>query len=91
MSLMDMDTLSAAFAAHTAGHERFTRRMAINLADMDGTTPCGMVRRCERLGLLKNGSWDWFAANGGITAAHVAEARASRSALAAFPPSQAGA
>lgn len=74
---MDMDTLSAAFAVHTTGQTSFTRRMAITLADMDGTTPRQLVLRCERLGLLKPGSWDWFAHHGGITAAQIEEVRAS--------------
>jgi hypothetical protein len=26
-----------------------------------------MVRRLEELGLAKNGTWDWFVANGGIS------------------------
>lgn len=75
MSLMDMDTFTAAFNAHKAGQTKFTRRMVIALADMDGTTPKQAVLRCERLGLLKEGSWDWFAANGGITHDHIREAR----------------
>ena len=77
MSLMDMDTLTAAFNAHIQGQTKFTRRMAINLAHMDGTTPKQLVLRCERLGLLKHGSWDWFAANGGITQNHIREVRGS--------------
>ena len=72
---LDMDTLSAAFAAHTAGSDKFTRRMAVILADMDGTTPRQLVLRCERLGLLRCGSWEWFRENGGINADHVREAR----------------
>ncbi len=75
MSLMDMDTLTAAFNAHKQGQTKFTRRMAINLAHMDGTTPKQLVLRCERLGLLKCGSWDWFAANGGITQDQIREVR----------------
>lgn len=75
MSLMDMDAFTAAFKAHAAGQTTFTRRMVIALADMDGATPKRTVLRCERLGLLKHGSWNWFAANGGITADHVREAR----------------
>lgn len=75
MSLMDIDTLAAAFSAHKQGQTKFTRRMAINLAHMDGTTPKQLVLRCERLGLLKRGSWDWFAANGGITQDHIREVR----------------
>lgn len=69
-----MDTFSTAFRSHVQGSNKFTRRMAIALAEMDGTTPRQLVMRCERLGLLKEGSWDWFAENGGITAAHVDEA-----------------
>ena len=75
MSLMDMNTLTAAFNAHKQGQTKFTRRMAINLAHMDGTTPKQLVLRCERLGLLKRGSWDWFAANGGITQDQIREVR----------------
>lgn len=73
-----MHALSAAFAAHTAGSTVFTRRMAIALADMDATTPRQLVLRCERLGLLKPGSWEWFSDNGGITPAQVEEVRASQ-------------
>lgn len=75
MSLMDMDTLKVAFDAHKQGQTKFTRRMAINLAHMDGTTPKQLVLRCERLGLLKSGSWNWFVANGGITQDHIREVR----------------
>lgn len=75
MSIMDMPALTAAFNAHKAGQTKFTRRMAIVLADMDGTTPKQLVLRPERVGLLKQGSWDWFAANGGITQDHIREAR----------------
>ncbi len=91
MSAMDMDTLSAAFAAHTADSDWFTRRMAINLADMDATTPRELVRRCERLGLLKRGSWDWFAQNGGVTAAQIAKVRAERKADRPSSPTAGGA
>lgn len=73
MSLMDTDSLTSAFKSHTEGNERFTRRMAIGLANMDDTTPRQLVLRCERLGLLKRGSWDWFVANGGITKEQIAE------------------
>jgi hypothetical protein len=71
MSLLDMDTLTAAFKSHTEGSTKFTRRMAIALATMDGTTPRQLVTRCERLGLLRSGSWDWFVENGGITSEHI--------------------
>lgn len=75
MSLMDMDALTAAFKSHTEGHDKFTRRMAIVLAGMDGTTPKQLIQRCERLGLLKPGSWEWFKDNGGITAEQVDQVR----------------
>jgi hypothetical protein len=73
--IMDNETLTAAFRAHVHSSDRFTRRMAIRIADMDGTTPRQLILRCERLGLLKPGSWDWFVANGGITNDHLREAR----------------
>ena len=63
MSLMDMDTLAAAFRSHTEGQTKCTRHMAIVLADCPGGSCC-----CERPGLLKPGSRDWFVANGGISA-----------------------
>lgn len=75
---MDEDMLRAAFASHTAETEKgkpgfFTRRMAILLAHMADTTPREVVQRCERLGLLKHGAWQWFADNGGITKAQIHE------------------
>ena len=83
--ILDEETLLMAFAVHTAGETHFTRRMAINLADMDGSTPRALVRRCERLGLLKPGAWEWFVTNGGITSEQVDQVRrenAGRRALA---------
>lgn len=77
MGLMDVETLTAAFRSHIDGSAKFTRRMAIVLADMDGSTPRQLVLRCERLGLLKPNSWEWFVANGGITADQVDEVRAA--------------
>ncbi|QPF81710.1 hypothetical protein IC762_12500 [Bradyrhizobium genosp. L] len=76
---MDMDALTAAFRSHVEGSSTFTRRMAIALADMDGTSPGQLVRRCERLGLLREGSWDWFVENGGITKEHIDEVRGAAS------------
>jgi hypothetical protein len=72
---MDMDALTAAFRSHVQDSDKFTRRMAIALAEMDGTTPRQLVLRCEGLRLLKQGSWDWFVENGGITKAHIEQAR----------------
>ena len=48
--------LRAAFKAHTEGQTHFTRRMAIAIADYFGLTPMQVVRRYERMGLLKLGS-----------------------------------
>jgi hypothetical protein len=83
MSNMDAEVFRAAFEAHTSDRVRgepnfFTRRMAILLADMDGTKPRDAVLRCEALGLLKAGAWSWFARNGGITAAQVEQVRIER-------------
>lgn len=74
--LLDNETLAMAFQAHKAGQTKFTRRMAIALADMDGLTPRQLVLRCERLGLLRPGSWDWFRVNGGITDEQIEQVRA---------------
>jgi hypothetical protein len=78
MAILSMDALSAAFAAHTEGQPAFTRRMAVTLADMDGTSPRELVLRLERLGLVKGGSWEWFKHHGGITAAQADQVRAER-------------
>lgn len=53
----------------------FTRRMAVTLADMFGAGPMTMVLRLERMGLVRQGSFDWFKANGGITRDHVDQVR----------------
>lgn len=73
---MDDDALRAAFAAHKEGQTKFTRRMAIAIADMAQMRPMSLVWRLEKLGLLKRGSWEWFKANGGITHDHIVEVRA---------------
>lgn len=79
---MDNATLRLAFFAHTAGQEKFTRRMAIAIALSADETPRRIIQRLEREGLLKYGSWDWFATNGGITKEHIAEVEADLRALA---------
>jgi Zn-dependent peptidase ImmA (M78 family)/transcriptional regulator with XRE-family HTH domain len=55
------------FQEVTAGSARLTRRHIIVLAHFFGVSREAMVRRLEELGLSKKGTWDWFAANGGIT------------------------
>lgn len=49
MNLIDMDTLAAAFRSYTDGSAKFTRLMAIALADMDGTTPLRAGKRHKAL------------------------------------------
>jgi hypothetical protein len=82
---MDDETLKAAFAAHKVhapigehGRPMFTRRMVINLAHMADCTPRQMVKRCERMGLCKRGSWEWFQENGGFTKEHFEQAAHDR-------------
>lgn len=55
------------FQEITAGSPRLTRRHIIVLSHAFGVSREAMVRRLEELGLTKTGTWDWFAANGGIT------------------------
>ena len=57
----------SAFRDITAGAAQLTRRQVILLANMFGVAREAMVRRLEELRLAKLGTWDWFAANGGIT------------------------
>lgn len=74
-SAMDDKTLTAAFHAHKDGQTKFTRRMAIVIADMADMRPMSLVWRLEKMGLLKRGSWEWFKDNGGITQAQVEQVR----------------
>lgn len=71
----DPETLRDLFAQATQGRDKFTRRIAIELADIVGLPPMSLVWRLEKMGLLKRGSWDWFKSNGGITKTHMIEAR----------------
>lgn len=73
---MDDVVIEASFRAHTEGQTHFTRRMAIAMALMFNDTPKRIVRRLEQMGLVKDGSWNWFLANGGITPEQIAEVRA---------------
>ena len=57
----------AKFRDVTAGAAQLTRRHVIVLAQTFGVSREAMVRRLEELRLTKAGTWDWFAANGGIT------------------------
>jgi len=69
------DFLSESFAKMTEGQPVFSRRIAINLADMCGMEVRTMVRALEKRNLLKHGSWDWFVSNGGFTKQHYIQAR----------------
>jgi len=55
------------FAEITAGQSHLTRRHIILLANAFGVSREAIARRLEELSLAKNGTWDWFQANGGIT------------------------
>ena len=55
------------FQEVTAGSLRLTRRHVIVLSHAFGVSREAMVRRLEELRLTKDGTWDWFQANGGIT------------------------
>jgi Zn-dependent peptidase ImmA (M78 family) len=55
------------FAQITAGQSHLTRRHIILLAHAFGVSREAMVRRLEELSLAREGTWDWFNANGGIT------------------------
>lgn len=55
------------FAEITAGQSHLTRRHIILLAHAFGVSREAMGRRLEELDLAKQGTWDWFVANGGIT------------------------
>lgn len=79
-TFMDDATLTAAFKAHKEGETKFTRRMAILIADMAQMRPMSLVWRLEKMGLVKRGSWEWFKNNGGITQAQVREVLADRDA-----------
>lgn len=51
----------------TAGASQLTRRHVIVLAHFFGASREAMVRRLEELKLAREGTWDWFERNGGIT------------------------
>ncbi|MDX2085754.1 MAG: XRE family transcriptional regulator [Candidatus Melainabacteria bacterium] len=55
------------FQELTAGSSRLTRRHIILLAHYFGVSIEAMVRRLEELELARNGTWEWFKRNGGIT------------------------
>jgi Zn-dependent peptidase ImmA (M78 family)/DNA-binding XRE family transcriptional regulator len=60
-------TVMQNFREVTAGSSKLTRRHVIVLAHTFGVSREAMVRRLEELRLSKDGTWDWFQQNGGIT------------------------
>ena len=60
-------TVMQRFHEILAGASHLTRRHVILLAYTFGVSREAMVRRLEELHLTKQGTWDWFLANGGIT------------------------
>lgn len=55
------------FQEVTAGSDNLSRRHVIILSHFFGVSREAMVRRLEELRLVKQGTWDWFQANGNIT------------------------
>jgi Zn-dependent peptidase ImmA (M78 family)/DNA-binding XRE family transcriptional regulator len=60
-------TVMQKFREVTVGSSKLTRRHVIVLAHTFGVSREAMVRRIEELRLTKDGAWDWFQQNGGIT------------------------
>ncbi len=61
------------FADLTSGQSHLTRRHIILLSSHFGISREAMVRRLEELSLVRQGTWEWFEANGGITNQQVEE------------------
>lgn len=70
------------FQEVTAGSDKLTRRHVIELAHFFAVSREAMVRRLEELNLTKQGTWDWFQANGGITKHHVKQVLGDRAVVA---------
>jgi Zn-dependent peptidase ImmA (M78 family) len=65
--LMPARAVMEKFREVTTGSTELTRRHVIVLAHAFGVSREAMVRRLEDLSLTKQGTWDWFQAEGGIT------------------------
>jgi Zn-dependent peptidase ImmA (M78 family)/DNA-binding XRE family transcriptional regulator len=65
--LMPARAVMQKFQEVTAGANKLTRRHVIVLAHAFGVSREAIVRRLEELRLTKDGTWDWFEQNGGIT------------------------
>lgn len=66
-------TFSEAFYRNVAGNDRISRRCVILVSNLFGVSNEFSVRRMEKLGLVNEGTWEWFKANGGITKKYVNE------------------
>jgi Zn-dependent peptidase ImmA (M78 family)/DNA-binding XRE family transcriptional regulator len=65
--LMPVRAVMQKFKEVTLGADKLTRRHVIVLAHAFGVSREAIVRRLEELKLTKQGTWDWFEANGKIT------------------------
>lgn len=71
-------SLFDAWQIHAAGAPKFTRRMAIHIADDCMISVREAVLGLERLGMIRAGAWRWFQSNGGITRAQIEQVRRER-------------
>jgi Zn-dependent peptidase ImmA (M78 family)/DNA-binding XRE family transcriptional regulator len=65
--LMPPRLVKLKFQELTAGASHLTRKHVIVLAHMFNISRETLVLRLEELNLARDGTWDWFVANGGIT------------------------
>ncbi len=65
--LMPAVAVKQRFVELTAGQRDLTRRHVILLAAKFFVSREAIVRRLEQLGLIRDGAWNWFQDNGGIT------------------------
>jgi Zn-dependent peptidase ImmA (M78 family)/DNA-binding XRE family transcriptional regulator len=65
--LMPARAVMQKFQETVMGSGILSRRHIIILAHFFGVSREAMVRRLEELSLTKDGTWDWFQANGGIS------------------------
>lgn len=65
--LMPPRAVKQKFQELTAGASHLTRKHVIVLAHLFNVSRETLVRRLEELSLARDGTWDWFVANGGIT------------------------
>ena len=83
--LTPVRTVTQRFREITAGSSRLTRQHVIVLARYFGVSPGAMVRRLEEVGVARQGAWEWFQKNGGITDQDVLEAPAGWAAQSVAP------